>query len=47
MSNPLSQFPENKAPFNIPSIINQQGNSLVLALFVMIILTVLGDFLWV
>jgi hypothetical protein len=22
MSNPLSQFPENKVPFNMPSIIN-------------------------
>lgn len=47
MSNPLSQFPENKAPFNMPSIINQQGSSLVLSLFVIILLTVLGDFLWV
>lgn len=47
MSNPLPQFPENKAPLNIPSIIYQQGNSLVLALFVIIMLIVLGDFLWV
>ena len=46
MSNPLLQFPEIKAPFSILRIINQQGSTLVLALLVMIILTILGDFLW-
>lgn len=38
-------FPENKAPHNLPNIVKQQGSSLVLALFVIIILTLLGSVL--
>ncbi len=46
MSNPLLPFPKNKAPSSVLSIISQQGSTLVLTLLVMIILTILGDFLW-
>jgi MSHA biogenesis protein MshP len=37
------QFPKNKAHNNLPFIAKQQGSSLILALFVIIILTLLGS----
>lgn len=37
------QFPKNKALSNLPFIAKQQGSSLILALFVIIILTLLGS----
>ena len=37
--------PENNAPYNLPSITTQKGSSLVLALFVIIILSLLGNVL--
>ncbi|KGJ94298.1 hypothetical protein [Colwellia psychrerythraea] len=42
MSNPLQQFPENRPPVNLLNRINQQGNSIVLPIFVNTILTVLA-----
>ena len=45
MSIPLPQLPNNNAFYNFPSITKQQGSSLVLALFVIIILTLLGSIL--
>jgi MSHA biogenesis protein MshP len=45
MSIPLPQLPNNNALYNFPSITKQQGSSLVLALFVIIILTLLGSIL--
>ncbi len=38
-------FPENKIANNLPNIAKQQGSSLVLALFVIIILSLLGSVL--
>ncbi len=38
-------FLENKALNNLPRVANQQGSSLILALFVIIILTLLGSML--
>jgi len=37
--------PENNAPYNLPSITTQKGSSLVLALFIIIILSLLGNVL--
>ncbi len=45
MSIPLPQLARNKASYNFPRIINQHGSSLVLALFVIIILSLLGSVL--
>jgi len=45
MSIPLPQLARNKASYNFPRIINQHGSSLVLALFVIIILSLLGNIL--
>jgi MSHA biogenesis protein MshP len=45
MSIPLPQLPKNVAPYKFPCIINQHGSSLVLALFVIIILSLLGSIL--
>ncbi|PKI13149.1 hypothetical protein [Colwellia sp. 12G3] len=39
------QFSKNKALNNLPFIVKQQGSSLILALFVIIILTLLGSIL--
>ena len=45
MSIPLPRQPENKASYPLPSMANQQGSSLILALFVIIILTLIGSVL--
>lgn len=42
MSNPLPQLLENRPPVNLLNRINQQGNSIVLPIFVITILTVLA-----
>ncbi|WP_157829039.1 hypothetical protein [Colwellia sp. 75C3] len=45
MSNRYQQLPENKAHTNLLRLSKQQGSSLILALFVIIILTLLGSVL--